>query len=126
MTERQFWIVTGLWTLILALSASPAGAIGGFAIGIGVAFFIAPLLWMTGAMETGLVETYAQAPFYLALCVAAGATIWALYRAQTSFDLHQEGRNSEARALFARGYRMAAIPWAVLLCCRSITLNWTA
>ena len=49
---------------MLGLAATQLGAIVGFPEGIAIAFFIAPILWVTGAMGSDFVKSNSQFPLY--------------------------------------------------------------
>ncbi|MEL7487509.1 MAG: hypothetical protein AAGJ87_09885 [Pseudomonadota bacterium] len=124
MTSTRFWICIALWTLAFPLAASPAGAVVGFIEGIAIAFFIAPILWATGAMETAFVKAYPHTPLYAASAVASVVTLFALAGARRGWADWRAGRFDRARFLLARAYRTAVIPWALILCALSVSQHW--
>jgi len=125
MSNCQFWFSIALWTAILLLSTTQLGAIIGFFELVAIAFFIAPIVRMTGAMGSEVLKPHPHLPLYIALAIAALVTIFALFGVMKARISFKAGDTTGARGEFARAYRTAVIPWSLLLCALSLPRYWS-
>ena len=116
MSIRRFVILLALWGIVLLLAASPVGAILGFFVGITIAFFVAPLIFLLHVPETmiptigwTLLGVYGALILFLLL---RGVLIWL------------RGDHAEARLVWFWAISLAAIAMTLKLSSDSLVAAW--
>lgn len=116
MSIRVFLIVVIGWVVVLGLATTPIGAVPGFFVGVAIAFFVAPVVLLSGLDQAawmpalwGLVGLYAALVLYHA---GRGVIDW------------RAGRRDAARRRWAIALSLMALVPAVLWSGEALQRAW--
>jgi hypothetical protein len=116
MSIRAFLIVVIGWVVVLGLSTTPVGAVAGFFVGVAIAFFVAPVVLLSG------LDQAAWMPVLWVLIGLYAALV--LYHAGRGVIDWRAGRRDAARRRWAIALSLVALVPAVLWSGEALQRAW--
>lgn len=116
MSSRKFLIVLIAWVIVLGLAPTPVGAVAGFFVGVAIAFFVAPVVLLSG------VDQAAWMPVLWVLIGLYAALV--LYQAGRGAIDWWAGRPDAARRRWAIALSLAAAVPALLWSGEALQRAW--
>jgi len=122
MSAASFKYGTIVLAVLVALSATPVGAIFGFFLGLVVAFFIAPVVLTLGSKSPGVPSPFD--PNNIMMFIGALYVTYIVWTAYKAWDLWSQNLPDQARSVAFRALALIALALAAWLSSKSLMKAW--